>query len=323
MKNRIKILTAFCLLLIIGGGCTNSQKITQLDIKEITKNSSSLTPKEGPFANIKFIFYNPEQMRNLSLTSSDVKNGDLVFAISNLSEEGKKIMQAVAKQKPLEQTLSEITTSTYRKVYSYTFNEKVIDEVRCFDVESFCERYLALDQDRSIIITDYYSLSISNSKHVPFYSLFDFEFQPKKPEIRGWELVENFKDLTFSFYRPTSLSLVEIQENQIINLYPQTMSHNLNQVGVRIEILKQEAGKLIDDQKLNSAVMFTSREDTVNGIPVTGLCSKNNTECTYYFSRPGQDTIRVTEFNNEYVYKTLQFKRYYPYNPLNILSNNK
>jgi hypothetical protein len=92
---------------------------------------------------------------------------------------------------------------------------------------------------------------------------------------------------------------------------------------MHIESVVGDGQKFITEQQLNTK-STTSTQEIVGDVSVTSFCYEQNKSsvCEYYFIRPGQDTVRVIEYSNQKLYKTLRFKHYYPYEPLQILEGN-
>ena len=337
------ILTA-CLML--GIGCNNSRsKITEKQLQEIKGNNVAVTPGSGPFAGVKFIFYN--QVMGLGLSSTgEASNGDSTFEVRKTNSSSEKILDIVAKQEPLQKILSESATSTGRTTYSYKINGQTVDEVRCAVTQTtdYCTRYLAIDPNRSLVITDHTNYRYSadkfdNLKNLPYFQLFNFELQSVEPASGEWSFYEQ-KDLPFTFYYPkiTGISVgLSSSGNKLfkesysqfsVDVFLPRSSTKINLDNppnplMHIESIVGDGKKFLTEQQV-SVKSTTSTQEIVGGVPVTSFCYEQNKSsvCEYYFIRPGQDTVRVIEYSNQKLYKTLQFKHYYPYEPLQILEDN-
>lgn len=346
MKNSYKILAIALFVILVGWGCNNGagQKITQQKIQDLKKKNSSVTLQAGPFAGVKFNFY--DLARGESVSNFDLGDGDVLIATSEKdavvsASSTNKVAQAIAIQKPLEQILSGLTDSEGSITYTHTFNGKVIDEVRCAhptNSSSLCKRYLAIDPNRSVIISHFKPLTLADFEKAPApFELFDFEIQAVKPASGDWYLYEN-SELPFTFYYQNlypnpmlgaaGIFLKTTGSNKLFKEsfseysvdVPFPNSTSTKNPAVHIKAIQGDAQKFITEQ-LAAMNVVSSTQEIVGGVSVTSFCYKLEKEkmCEYYFLRPGQDTVRIVDGSNQQLYKTLRFKHYYPYEPFQIL----
>lgn len=317
MKTKFLVLVSASVLILAGGGCSlrSSVKISKVQrLADIKSNASSVTPLAGPFANIKFSFFNPhEPGSELSMLDTASNTYKLSMYAGPHTNSSSPTMTALGEQKSMKEVLDKAPKG--KIVYSHQFNNQVIDEARCFEGEkAYCERYLAIDPERSLTLTDY--------SQQEFYKLFSFELQPQKPAQKDWELYES-KDFPYTFYRPKSWSALThlSPPPRLIKLFYPNFHSSEEQPAVQLEEIKTaDIVKFISERRA-SLHATSSTSEIVNTAPVTSFCYTLNQSkaCEYYFVRPGQDTLRITDYSDQKIYKTLQFKHYYPYDPLQIL----
>ena len=145
---------------ILGAGCVfktfhNKSKIDKEELDRIKSNSSSVTPHAGPFAYVKFSFYGREPGGGISAMDTPTNTYRVnMYTAPSSATTSIPILSAFGEVMPLDQVLSEAPQGNI--IYSHRFNNKIIDEVRCFkDQKDYCKRYLAVDPNRSITLTDY------------------------------------------------------------------------------------------------------------------------------------------------------------------------